>query len=189
MNSEIICEICSQIVSSPAILSCCYSSVCTECARKLSVRETNTFEKYCYKCPSCKKDHHSHAFIRSHTFLSRYIEFCHKKGKFQSVSCQNCQKTIKSTETIICDECGHSYLCKDCDVSVHTVEHKKHHHRTSVANIMKNHIGSLNKGIMCNTHQREKMEYLCLKDLSSLCKYCVSTHSRTCTENKIMSFE
>ena len=189
MNSEIICEICSQIVSSPAILTCCYSTVCTECARKLSVREANAFEKSCYKCPSCRKDHYSHAFIRYHTFLSRYIEFCHKQGKFQTVNCHNCQKPVNSSETCICSACGNNYLCKECDTSIHAAEDKKNHVRVSVSSVIKKFAGSLNKTITCNTHTKEQMEYLCLRDMSTLCKFCVPSHTKACPESRIMSFE
>lgn len=187
MNSETLCELCSHTLSSPTILACCYSSVCLDCLKKISVKETRGTDKLIYKCPFCNKERQSYTSAKSNTFLARYIEFCYKSGKLQSLQCGNCQDIVQSCEATLCKDCDNKYFCKECNVSCHSEENKKSHNRMSVNNVIRNYTGNLNKPMLCSSHFREKIEFICLKDLSVLCKTCVVTHKRNCKENKIVS--
>lgn len=188
MNSETLCEICSQLLSSPTSLTCCYSSVCLECFKKILPKESKNGDKLYYKCPFCKKDNQTSA-AKSNLFLSRYIDFCYKKGKFQNISCDGCCVKYKLTEGSACSECGNKYFCKECNAIMHSSENTKSHQRINVSSLIKNYTGSLNKAMICQNHPKEKIEFICLKDLTTLCKLCMSTHTRTCPESKITSLE
>jgi len=188
MNSETLCEICFQIVSFPTILSCCYSSVCLECLKKSSSNEIKNQDKQLYKCQFCKKENQSYSSSKFNTFLARYIEFCHQKGQFQNITCDHCRVKVKSTEAFGCNDCNNKQYCKGCDLKIHDSE-KKNHKRSCITTIMKTYAGSINKAILCQIHPKEIVEHICLKDLTTLCKFCVPSHTRSCFENKIVSFE
>lgn len=189
MNSETVCEICSHMISSPTVLMCCFSSVCSDCLKKITVKDPKRVTRPSYKCPFCSKEQQISTSAKPNVFLSRYIEFCYRKGKLQNVPCSQCQTSIKSTDANICGACGNQYFCKDCNSTVHNTETAKSHIRTSVNTVLKNYNGSLNKAMICPLHMKEKIEFICLKDLVTFCKTCVANHKRTCKEHKIVSLE
>jgi len=189
MNSETLCQICSQLICSPIILSCCSASVCLECIKNISQKDKRNPDKLYYKCRLCSKDHQPFDSKKANTFLSRYIEYSHQKGYFEDVDCENCGIKKNFVETFGCNECNQKFLCKDCYSVSHNVSINKNHKTVNHGQIIKGFTGSLEKAILCQDHLNQKIEHICLKDLTTLCASCVAEHTKICKEKKLLPFE
>lgn len=189
MNSETLCEICTNMISIPTVLTCCSLSVCLDCLRKITTKDMKRLGKPYYRCPSCNREQQVLAAVRPNVFLARYIEFSYKKGKLQNITCGHCQTPVKAADTTICSACEYKHLCKTCSITIHSLEQTKNHVRTNLGTALKNYAGSLNKAMLCPSHVTEKLEFICLRDFVTCCKACVPNHKKACKEPQVYPFE
>ena len=183
MSYEITCQLCRHLLSSPVILNCCSTSVCSGCLSSISYKKDNNSSKLYYNCPFCFKDSEETETATSNDFLNSFIEYKHLTDKTLQSVCERCEKPTKYDEIIICNECNNKNLCQECSDTIHSVGRFQLHERTSLTNGVMHQLNCINDLMRCETHIKEKIEYICLKDQQFMCGLCVPAHKQNCKNN------
>lgn len=183
MNSEITCQQCHCIFSSPVILTCCTSSLCSSCLSGISYKSDNDHKKL-YNCPFCQKIIEETEIINENKFLEDFLYYNSNKRKKIEQECERCEKLTKYDDIMICNECSHKNLCKDCSDQIHSIGKFKSHERNPFLKRVHQQT-TLVDNLTCEIHSKEKIEYLCPKDSKYVCSICVALHKQACKVSPI----
>lgn len=179
-HSETTCQLCQHLFSSPLILPCCSHSLCSSCLDTISYQKDNDPSKLLYNCPFCKKDSEESTSALPNNFLQDFLSQLTKSNESATIPCERCENPTKYDQIIICNECHNTKLCQGCSNHIHSVGKFKSHERSPFLNGVVHQATCLTDLTTCNTHLKEKIEYICSKDSTLLCSLCIPTHKQTC---------
>jgi len=185
MNSEITCQQCQRLFSSPIILTCCTSPLCSTCLSSISYKSNNDQKKLYYNCPFCKKISEDVELVSDNKFLEDFINDITNKEKKIEKECDRCEKLTKYENIVICNECNNKSLCKECSNQIHNSGKFKFHERTSYTKGVVHHTTFVQNLAICEIHPKEKIEYICPKDSKLICPSCVVLHKQACKMNPV----
>ena len=187
ISNEIICPLCKHLLTKPVLLACCLTATCYGCLKKISYRSDSLSGEIYYNCPFCKKDHENLETVTASNFLQEYLNYLSKKGKPEFIICDRCDKDFGLEEVLICYCCDERVFCSSCNEILHSTGKYIEHTRKPY------HINKIKKEgetyLSCKNHIKEKIEFVCMKDMSMLCNYCLASHKQACKSSHILKMK
>ena len=187
VSNELVCPLCKHVLIAPVILPCCLTATCYECLKRTSYHSNPSSCEVYYNCPFCKKDHENLETVIPSNFLQEYMNDLSRKGISEFIICDRCDNNFGLNELSICYCCGERIFCNNCNDLLHSTGKYTEHIRKPL---------QLNKAlkegkysISCKHHVKEKIGFICIKDKSMLCNFCLIPHRQACKNATILTIE